>query len=135
MAVLLEQPAGASIGGTRRAFYSALSSGRDHHRDIEADMPPAARCDKASAALVGPQTARLAEDTLVSGGRAGRTPMGQGTGRTIITHFQWLAGGGIKGGMTLGQTDELGYCSSRRTQMHVHDLHATLASLESTTNN
>ena len=104
----------------------------DHHSDIEKDMPGAARdVDQASAALVKDLKQRgLLDDTLIIwGGEFGRTPMGQGSGRDhhINAFSIWLAGGGIKGGMTWGQTDELGYKYVEDDQkMHVHDLHATM---------
>ena len=104
----------------------------DHHSDIEKDMPGAAKdVDQASAALVSDLKQRgLLEDTLIIwGGEFGRTPMGQGTGRDhhINAFSVWLAGGGIKGGLTWGQTDELGYRFVDDDQkMHVHDLHATM---------
>src|SRR5574339_378315 len=69
--------------------------------------------DQASAALVKDLKQRgMLEDTLVIwGGEFGRTPMGQGSGRDhhINAFSIWLAGGGIKGGVTWGSTDELGY--------------------------
>ncbi len=104
----------------------------DHHGNIEKDMPVAAKdCDQASAALVKDLKQRgLLDDTLVIwGGEFGRTPMGQGSGRDhhINAFSIWLAGGGIKGGLTWGQTDELGYRYVEDGQeMHVHDLHATM---------
>ena len=104
----------------------------DHHGEIEKDMPGAARdVDQASAALVTDLKQRgLLKDTLIIwGGEFGRTPMGQGTGRDhhINAFSIWLAGGGIKGGLTWGQTDELGYrYIEDEQQMHVHDLHATM---------
>ena len=104
----------------------------DHHSDIEKDMPEAAKdVDQASAALVNDLKQRgLLEDTLIIwGGEFGRTPMGQGSGRDhhINAFSIWLAGGGIKGGLTWGQTDELGYRFVDDDQkMHVHDLHATM---------
>jgi len=104
----------------------------DHHGDIEKDMPVAAKdVDQASAALVKDLKQRgLLKDTLVIwGGEFGRTPMGQGTGRDhhINAFSVWLAGGGIKGGLTWGRTDELGYrYIDDDQQMHVHDLHATM---------
>jgi hypothetical protein len=58
--------------------------------------------------------------------------MGQGTGRDhhILAFSIWLAGGGIKGGMTWGRTDELGYrYVEDAEQVHVHDLHATMLHL------
>jgi len=104
----------------------------DHHSDIEKDMPGAAKdVDQASAALVKDLKQRgLLDDTLIIwGGEFGRTPMGQGSGRDhhINAFSIWLAGGGIKGGLTWGQTDELGYRYIEDSQqMHVHDLHATM---------
>ena len=104
----------------------------DHHNEIEKDMPVSARdVDQASAALVKDLKQRgMLEDTLVLwGGEFGRTPMGQGTGRDhhILAFSIWMAGGGIKGGVTWGSTDELGYrYVEDDQQMHVHDLHATM---------
>jgi uncharacterized protein (DUF1501 family) len=73
----------------------------------------------------------MLEDTLVIwGGEFGRTPMGQGTGRDhhINAFSLWMAGGGIKGGITYGATDELGYRSVENV-VTMHDLHATLLAL------
>jgi hypothetical protein len=104
----------------------------DHHSEIEKDMPVAAKdVDQASAALVKDLKQRgMLKDTLVIwGGEFGRTPMGQGSGRDhhINAFSIWMAGGGIKGGMTWGSTDELGYRYVDDDQkMHVHDLHATM---------
>ena len=67
-------------------------------------------------------------DTLVIwGGEFGRTPMAQGNGRDHhIKGFSiWLAGGGIKGGITHGATDDLGY-NAVEDVVPVHDLHATM---------
>ncbi len=107
----------------------------DHHSDIEKNMPQAARdVDQASAALVRDLKQRgLLEDTLVIwGGEFGRTPMGQGSGRDhhIQAFSLWLAGGGVKPGITWGHTDELGYRFLEDGQdMDVHDLHATMLKL------
>ena len=104
----------------------------DHHGNIEGDMPAAAKdVDQASAALVKDLKERgMLDDTLVIwGGEFGRTPMGQGSGRDhhINAFSIWLAGGGVKGGLTWGKTDELGYRYVEDGQeMHVHDLHATM---------
>jgi len=104
----------------------------DHHNEIERDMPVSARdVDQASAALVTDLKQRgMLEDTLVLwGGEFGRTPMGQGSGRDhhILAFSIWMAGGGVKGGVTWGSTDELGYrYVEDDQQMHVHDLHATM---------
>jgi len=73
------------------------------------------------------------DDTLIIwGGEFGRTPMGQGTGRDhhIQAFSIWLAGGGVKGGTTYGNTDELGYkYLTDGQEVHVRDLHATMLHL------
>jgi hypothetical protein len=104
----------------------------DHHGEIEKEMPLAAKdVDQASAALVQDlkQRGMLDSTLIIWGGEFGRTPMGQGTGRDhhINAFSLWLAGAGIKGGLTWGRTDELGYrYIEDGQQMHVHDLHATM---------
>ena len=71
----------------------------------------------------------LLEDTLIVwGGEFGRTPTAQnGDGREHhpFGFTMWLAGGGIRGGMTYGETDEYGWYAIR-DRVHVHDLHATI---------
>jgi Protein of unknown function (DUF1501) len=104
----------------------------DHHDGIEKNMPVSARdVDQPCAALVKDLKQRgMLEDTLILwGGEFGRTPMGQGSGRDhhILAFSIWMAGGGIKGGLTWGSTDELGYrFLEDGQQMHVNDLHATM---------
>ncbi|WP_165229148.1 DUF1501 domain-containing protein [Aquisphaera insulae] len=105
----------------------------DHHGDIAHAMPMAAKeVDQACAALVKDLEQRgMLDDTLVLwGGEFGRTPMGQGTGRDhhILGFSLWMAGGGIKGGVTYGATDELGYRAVEDV-VHVRDLHATILDL------
>src|SRR5580658_3366681 len=102
----------------------------DHHGDIEHAMPMSAEeTDRASAGLILDLKQRgMLDDTLVIwGGEFGRTPMGQGSGRDhhIRSFSLWMAGGGIKGGITYGATDELGY-NSVENIVSMHDLHATL---------
>ncbi|MEK7782096.1 MAG: DUF1501 domain-containing protein, partial [Verrucomicrobiota bacterium] len=107
----------------------------DHHSDIEKGMKWGAEdVDQASAALVKDLKQRgMLDDTLVVwGGEFGRTPMGQGTGRDhhILAFSIWMAGGGVKPGITWGNTDELGYRVIDDAQkVHVHDLHATMLRL------
>ena len=116
-------------------FIQVYHRAWDHHNNIEKDMPVAARdVDQASAALVTDLKQRgMLEDTLVIwGGEFGRTPMAQGSGRDhhINAFSIWLAGGGIKGGLAWGHTDELGYRFLKDGQeVHVHDLHATMLHL------
>ena len=74
----------------------------------------------------------LLEDTLVIwGGEFGRTPMsekGDGRDHNPTGFTMWMAGGGVKGGQTIGATDELGLYTVE-DKMHVHDIHATVMSL------
>jgi hypothetical protein len=105
----------------------------DHHGAIRAHIAGVAReVDQAAAALIRDLKERgMLDSTLVIwGGEFGRTPMAQGNGRDHhIKGFSiWLAGGGIKGGITYGATDELGY-NAVEDVVHVNDLHATLLHL------
>lgn len=73
----------------------------------------------------------MLDDTLIIfGGEFGRTPMAQGSGRDhhIKAFSIFLCGGGIKGGVSHGATDELGY-SAVEDVVAVHDLHATMLHL------
>jgi hypothetical protein len=102
----------------------------DHHGNIKNDIRlKAEEVDRPSYALLTDLKQRgLLDDTLVIwGGEFGRTPMGQGNGRDhhIKGFSVWLAGGGIRGGITYGNTDELGYAAVENP-VHVHDLHATM---------
>ncbi|MDA0814179.1 MAG: DUF1501 domain-containing protein, partial [Verrucomicrobia bacterium] len=111
-------------------FIQLYHRGWDHHGNLLKDMGKASKLvDQASAALVKDLKQRgMLEDTLVIwGGEFGRTPMAQGSGRDhhIKAFSWWMAGGGIKPGITYGQTDELGY-EAVDNIVHVHDFHATL---------
>jgi hypothetical protein len=102
----------------------------DHHGNIKNDVKVVAgEVDQPAAALLQDLKRRgMLDDTLVIwGGEFGRTPMAQGNGRDhhIKGFSMWLAGGGIKGGITYGATDELGY-NAVEDVVPVHDLHATL---------
>ncbi len=105
----------------------------DHHGGIKKSMEITAQeVDRATAALVQDLKQRgLLEDTLIIwGGEFGRTPMAQGSGRDhhIKAFSLWLSGGGIRGGMSYGATDELGY-DVVEDRMHVRDFHATMLHL------
>jgi hypothetical protein len=102
----------------------------DHHGNIKNDIKlKAEEVDRPCYALLTDLKQRgMLEDTLVIwGGEFGRTPMAQGNGRDHhIKGFSiWLAGGGIKGGIAYGATDELGYAAVENP-VHVNDLHATM---------
>jgi uncharacterized protein (DUF1501 family) len=118
-------------------FINIYHEGWDAHSDVVGNHK--ANCektDRASAALVEDLKQRgLLDSTLVIwGGEFGRTPMvesnpalGRKLGRDHhpSAYTMWLAGGGIKAGMTLGATDELGYNIVEKP-VHVHDLQATV---------
>ena len=105
----------------------------DHHSDLVPNMTSAAQeTDQATAALIDDLRQRgMLEDTLVIwGGEFGRTPMAQGSGRDhhILAFSVWMAGGGVRPGITYGATDEFGYRSVENV-VTVHDLHATILAL------
>lgn len=105
----------------------------DHHSNLHTDMAKRARdVDRATAALLKDLKQRgMLEDTLVIwGGEFGRTPMATGNGRQhhIKAFTVWLAGGGVKPGITYGATDAFGY-NIAENPVSVHDLHATMLHL------
>ena len=109
----------------------------DHHGDLQHYMDLCCgQTDRATSALLTDLKRRgMLDDTLVVwSGEFGRTPMFQGKGKDpgrdhhMRAFSMWLAGGGIKGGITHGATDELGY-HAVESPVHVHDLHATLLHL------
>jgi uncharacterized protein (DUF1501 family) len=114
-------------------FIQLYHRGWDHHGGVKNGMKvTAGLTDRASAALVMDLKQRgMLEDTLVVwGGEFGRTPMAQGSGRDhhIKGFSLWMAGGGIKGGLAYGSTDDLGY-NAVENVVHVRDFHATLLHL------
>ena len=106
----------------------------DTHSGHNEKVPDLCRqIDQPIAALLGDLKQRgMLEDTLVVwGGEFGRTPTSEnGNGRDHNHHgfTMWLAGGGVRGGMAYGQTDEFGF-KAVENKMHVHDLHATILHL------
>ncbi len=105
----------------------------DHHGAVKEHVAGTAKeVDRGAAALLKDLKQRdMLKDTLVIwGGEFGRTPMAQGNGRDHhIRGFSiWMAGGGIKGGISYGATDELGY-DSVTDIVPVHDFHATILHL------
>jgi len=106
----------------------------DHHGAIKENVAIKAReTDRATAALITDLKQRgMFDDTLIVwGGEFGRTPMSQGgDGRDHhIKGFSFMvAGGGIKGGIAHGATDELGYAAVEKP-VSVHDFHATMLHL------
>lgn len=106
----------------------------DQHSNLyQGHTKNAAEVDKPIAGLLKDLKSRgMLEDTLVIwGGEFGRTPTAQGgNGRDHNPHgfTVWMAGGGVKGGLAYGATDDYGYYAER-DKMHVHDLHATILHL------
>ncbi|MGO8751698.1 MAG: DUF1501 domain-containing protein [Thermoguttaceae bacterium] len=106
----------------------------DHHGGVKQGVEwKAQEVDRACAALIGDLKQRdMLNDTLIVwAGEFGRTPMSQGgdgrdhhnKGFTV-----WAAGGGIRGGLSYGATDDLGYAAVEKVAT-VHDLHATMLHL------
>lgn len=115
--------------------FIELSFGNwDQHRNLTADL--ARNCngiDKPIAGLLTDLKQRgLLKDTLVVwGGEFGRTPHAQsGDGRDHNNQgfTLWMAGGGVKGGFSYGETDDYGY-EAVTNKVHIHDWHATVLAL------
>ena len=119
-------------------FVQVSAGGWDHHGDLERALPArAGEIDGPAAALLKDLKQRgLLDSTLVIwGGEFGRTvvrdrngnatPGRDHNGRAFST---WMAGGGVKGGMTYGATDEFG-SRAAENKVHIHDLHATILAL------
>ncbi|MEO2034743.1 MAG: DUF1501 domain-containing protein [Planctomycetaceae bacterium] len=115
-------------------FVQVSLGGWDHHNKIATGLPDrCAASDKPIAGLLTDLKAQgLLDDTLVLwGGEFGRTPHAQnGDGREHNHHgfTMWMAGGGVKGGITHGATDDFGYYGVEG-QVHINDLHATMLHL------
>jgi hypothetical protein len=117
-------------------FVQIYHEAWDQHGNLVKDITKNCKdTDQASAALVKDLKQRgMLKDTLVVwGGEFGRTPMVQGGTNDGRDHHpnaftMWLAGGGVKAGVTIGATDELGF-NAVEDRVHVHDLHATILHL------
>lgn len=121
-------------------FVQLFHEAWDHHSNVTGGVKTqTGLTDQPSAALIKDLKQRgLLDDTLVIwGGEFGRTPMvesNQAAGRSMgrdhhpQAFTMWLAGGGIKPGVTLGETDEFGFHITK-DKVHVHDLHATILHL------
>ena len=118
-------------------FVTIYHEGWDGHSDVAGNVRGnSEKTDRASAALVADLRRRgMLDSTLVVwGGEFGRTPMveasavlGRSKGRDHHpnAYSMWLAGGGVRGGITHGSTDELGFHVAA-DEVHVHDLQATI---------
>jgi hypothetical protein len=124
--------------GTR--FVQLYHTDWDHHGNKGTELGESLdkickETDQGAAALVKDLKRRgLLKDTIVVwGGEFGRTPQGEvrdlpGRDHHIESFTMWLAGGGVKPGLSLGKTDEIGYYGVE-DQVHVHDLQATILHL------
>ena len=105
----------------------------DQHGDLEAGLGYACgKTDKPVAALLKDlkQRALLDQTLVVWGGEFGRLPISQGGGKPGRDHgpsgfSMWMAGGGVKGGVAYGATDDIGF-KSVENRVSVHDMHATM---------
>jgi Protein of unknown function (DUF1501) len=116
-------------------FVQILHEAWDQHGNLVRDLSKNCKdTDQACTALVKDLKQRgMLKDTLVIwGGEFGRTPMVQGGDDGRDHHpnafTMWFAGGGIKPGITIGETDDLGF-NVVKDRVHVHDLHATILKL------
>lgn len=112
-------------------FVHVAYPGWDDHKDIEKNYRQRVpEMDQAAAALITDLKQRgMLDDTIVMwGGEFGRTPVSEsGTGRDHNPYgfTMWMAGGGFKGGLAYGATDEFGF-KAVDNRVSVHDLHATM---------
>lgn len=112
-------------------LYHGAGSKWDAHSNIESNHSGLCKAqDKPVAGLLTDLKRRgLLKDTLVIwGGEFGRTPMsekGNGRDHNPYGFTMWMAGGGVRGGQTIGATDEVGL-HAVEDRLHIHDLHATI---------
>jgi hypothetical protein len=115
-------------------FIQLYHRGWDHHNGIRKYMPICSKAvDQGTAALIKDLKDRdMLKDTLiVFAGEFGRTPMSQtnkgdaGRDHHMNSMSLFMCGGGIKGGVSYGETDELGY-KPVKDGVHIRDLHATM---------
>lgn len=116
-----------------QVYYGDGQPWDTHNKHNETTPKLARTIDQPIAALLSDLKDRgMLDDTLIVwGGEFGRTPVSEnGTGRDHNPHgfMMWLAGGGVKGGMSYGQTDAFGFRATEN-RMRIHDLHATLLHL------
>lgn len=117
-------------------FVQLYHEAWDQHGNLVNDLKKnCLATDQACAALIKDlrETGLLDQTLVIWGGEFGRTPMTQGSGGDGRDHHPnafsiWMAGGGLRGGMTYGESDELGF-NVARDPIQVRDLHATILHL------
>lgn len=115
-------------------LYHGAGSKWDSHSKMEENH--SRLCNNVDVPIVGliqdlKQRGLLDETLIIWGGEFGRTPMsekGDGRDHNPTGFTMWMAGGGVKGGQTIGATDDLGLFATE-DKMHVHDIHATTMGL------
>jgi hypothetical protein len=115
-------------------LYHGAGSKWDSHSKMEENH--GRLCNNVDVPIVGlildlKQRGLLDDTLIIWGGEFGRTPMsekGDGRDHNPTGFTMWMAGGGVKGGQTIGATDELGLFAVE-DKMHVHDIHSTIMSL------
>ena len=118
--------AGVRFIQVNHSYWDQHNKLKDKHTELAAEV------DKPIAGLLMDLKQRgLLDETLVIwGAEFGRTPTVQGPAKDGRDHnphgfTYWMAGGGVKGGFSYGETDEFGYYATH-DKVHVHDLHATI---------
>jgi uncharacterized protein DUF1501 len=119
-------------------FVQLYHTDWDHHADLGQPLEQVTReIDRPTAALIRDlkQRGMLDHTLVIWGGEFGRTPMGEvrdsgkaGRNHHIDAFTIWMAGGGVKAGQTIGETDELGF-SPVGERIDIHDFHATMLRL------
>lgn len=123
-------------------FVNVFHASWDHHSDLDPELQFSVRmCDQPIAALIKDlkQRGLLDETLVIFGAEFGRTPLGENRGQNVakyntgrdhhpFAYSIFMAGGGIKGGQVLGETDEIGW-SVTKDPVHVNDLQATILNL------
>jgi uncharacterized protein (DUF1501 family) len=119
-------------------FVTMVHASWDHHSNLDEELGYASRmADQPLAALIKDlkQRGLLDSTLLVFAGEFGRTPLAENRGGTMsekvgrdhhpFAFSVWMAGGGFKGGLTYGATDEIGWSVADKP-VHINDLHATI---------
>lgn len=121
-------------------FVSLFHASWDHHSNLDTELTyNCGMADQPVAALLKDlkQRGLLDETLVIFAGEFGRTPLGENrNGSTVVTgrdHHPfafslWMAGGGVKGGLTYGATDEIGWSVTEKP-VHINDFHATILKL------
>lgn len=121
-------------------FINVYHASWDHHSNLNKELPfNAGMADQPIAALLKDLKQRgLLDSTLVVfGAEFGRTPLGEnrpgykdvsGRDHHPFAYTIWMAGGGVKGGQVIGETDDIGW-NITKDPIHINDLHATILQL------